>query len=569
MECNRQVARIPQPPFGITTTNRQGASMVAPAFSRRIACGIIFLLMAVTTVSAGEVRLSWEASSGATSYSVYRGSAPGQYGPPTDVGNTTQATVEGLGDCAASYLAVTASNSAGESGYSSEVASWPRSVIVSADPATLQQGSQTAVVVQGVNFRTGDTPAVSHTGVQIDAMSVDSCNQLTLTLSVAADAPGGSFGLTLTHPSGVAGTADDLFSIADGPPSITGVEATSVGRTSALIVWDTNEPADSRVFYREQGDESYVTVEVPDQVTTHAVELTGLEPETTYEFHVSSTDASGNTTTTTPDETFTTTSSPYDYLRMETEAGILVEPVTTGSGDDAFGGAWIGTPSGLSDGSAGNPLGTASYGVHIPESGDWTLWIRMFAENGSRNSWYESIDGATRQSFSTTEYGEWTWVAGRTYTLDAGQHTVELGGREAGTLADRLLLTDDPDFVPTERPDADVTPPGSASEFLAVSEAGAIRLSWTNPSDADLSRIVIRYRQDGVYPTSPADGLALVDRLADPADTEEYLHEDVQVGISYFYSAFSVDASGNVSVAAHAMGAVGSPPLPPTSVTVY
>jgi hypothetical protein len=546
--------------------------MVASAFYRRALCVAVPLLIAITTSLAGEVQLSWNPSAGATEYTVYRGTSSGQYSDSFGVGNATQTPVDGLGDCMAWYFAVTASNSAGESGHSTEVVSWPRAVLDQASPATADQGTQLDVVVSGTNFRDGDVIEITNPGVQIDAVGV-TCNALTLSLTVAADAPTGPADISVTHPSGVTGVGVGLLTIEvppadETPPEITGVQATSVDGTSALITWTTDEPADSHVLYRKQGHEIFRTAMDSAEVTEHAVQLTGLEPETGYEFHVSSTDAAGNTATTSPDDTFTTTASPYTYLRFEAESAVLADPVRMTSGDAAFGGAWIDTPAGANQGTAQNPAGTATHGVNVPEPGTWFLWVRMYAANGSSNTWYESIDGASRQQISTATFGEWTWVAGREYALDAGLHAVELGGREPETRADRLLLTNDPGFVPNEQPDVDITPPGAVEQFTATPGAGQIELSWFNPVDGDVERTIVRYRTDG-YPTSPVDGLPLADLPASPGTLDQHVHDGVEVGANYYYSAFSVDAEGNVSEAAYALGAVVGLPPPPQNLSVY
>jgi hypothetical protein len=352
-------------------------------------------------------------------------------------------------------------------------------------------------------------------------------------------------------------------------PTITNVQATAVDDTSAVITWTTDEPADSEVFYRKQGHTTYQTVTITDDVTDHSVDLTGLDPDTTYEFHVSSTDPAGNTATSSPDDTFTTTASLYTYIRFEAEAGVIVDPVQVTAGSSAFNGEWIDTPAGLGQGSTNDPLGTATHGVYIPETGTWFLWVRMYAHDGSTNSWFESIDGASRATITTNDFGQWSWVEGRTYDLDAGLHSVELGGREAETRADRVLLTNDPDFVPTEQPDVDITPPGVVEDLTATAVNDWIDLTWANPTDADLAKVVIRYRTDGQYPTSPADGLALVDQPAVPDAIEVYSHTGVVPGTTYHYSAFAIDGVGNVSLAAHVLGAVGSVPPPPQNVTVH
>ena len=54
-----------------------------------------------------------------------------------------------------------------------------------------------------------------------------------------------------------------------------------------------------------------------------------------------------------------------------------------------------------------------------------------------------------------------------------------------------------------------------------------------------------------------------------PGSADGHVHPAVENGVSYYYSAFSVDATGNLSDAAHAMGAVIGVPPPPQNLDVY
>jgi hypothetical protein len=536
---------------------------------------LLALSLAVTIVSAGEVQVSWDPSADATEYRLYRSTTSGDFSDFDDVGNTTETQANGLDDCTLWYFVVTASNAAGESGPSSEVATWPRAILTTASPDEAEPGSQAVVVVAGINFQAGDLVQFGDPAIQIDSVSVDSCSQLTLALTIDPAAVPGPVDLQVTHANGVSGTGIGLFSVIpivdDTEPVITNLQVSDIDGTSALITWTTDEPADSRVFFRKSGATNYqATTLDPGLVTDHSVDLFGLEPDTTYEYHVTSADAADNTATSSPDDTFITFGSPFVYLRFESESGVLVDPVRETPGAGAFGGAWIDTPAGGSTGTPNNPAGTATYGVNVPETGIWFLWVRMYAENGNANSWFESMEGSTREIISTNSFDAWVWVAGEAYVLDAGLRTVELGGREAETRADRLLLTNDPDFVPSEEPDADIVPPQGVAGLQATPGAEQIDLSWTNPSDADFVKTVLRFRTDGQFPTSPIDGLPLVEQAAAPGSPGSFLHEGLSEGATYSYSAFAIDAAGNVSAASTVEGSpMGLPPAAPGGVVVF
>ena len=81
----------------------------------------------------------------------------------------------------------------------------------------------------------------------------------------------------------------------DGPviSSLTHSDETS---SSAIIKWTTDEAATSQVEYGLTGDYGQETEENTNLVTSHSVELTGLEAGKTYSYRVISKDAAGNET---------------------------------------------------------------------------------------------------------------------------------------------------------------------------------------------------------------------------------------------------------------------------------
>jgi PGF-pre-PGF domain-containing protein len=92
------------------------------------------------------------------------------------------------------------------------------------------------------------------------------------------------------------------------PPAITNVAASGITTSSATITWTTDEPSNSVVEYGTTA--SYgSTASDATLVTSHYIPLTGLSSGTTYHYRAKSTDASGNTATSS-DYTFTTSSPP-------------------------------------------------------------------------------------------------------------------------------------------------------------------------------------------------------------------------------------------------------------------
>jgi phosphodiesterase/alkaline phosphatase D-like protein len=108
-------------------------------------------------------------------------------------------------------------------------------------------------------------------------------------------------GITVPAPTSTPDTA---------APAIGGVAAQNLTANSAVIVWSTNEPATSKVYYGTISPLNLATASMTSQsalVTSHSVPLTGLNASTTYHYVVESKDGPGNTATSSP-QSFTTAS---------------------------------------------------------------------------------------------------------------------------------------------------------------------------------------------------------------------------------------------------------------------
>jgi chitodextrinase len=348
---------------------------------------------------------------------------------------------------------------------------------------------------------------------------------------------------TYTQASGFTTQADTTS------PVLSAVTVSALQATSATLSWTTDEAADSQVFYRRAGDVTYQSTAVDTTLgTTHTMVLQGLAPQTEYAFYVRSADAEGNATTSSPDGTFSTSASAYSYLRIEPETGAIAGPVRASQGTAGFRGAWIDTPAGTSTGSATNPAGKSEMSFYVPADGTWTVWVRLWGGTATSDTWYESMDGGGRALLSPAALNTWKWTATRSFTLSRGLHVFELGGREAQARADRVIVTNDPAFLPTEAPTDDVTPPAAPANLAAAASDRAVTLTWTNPA-ADVASVVVRVRTDGRFPQSPVDGQPVESRAASDGGAESVTHAGLTNGTSYAYAVFVVDAAGNASAA--------------------
>lgn len=207
--------------------------MIQSLVTRRLLVGTLLALGgAFAPAVGGSLNLSWQASAGATGYRIHYGPSSGTYTNSIDVGNVTQTTINGLTDCANLFFAATAYNAAGESGYSNVVSSWPRPVITNVTPTGAQQGAQLNLTLTGSNFQGGSTFSTSNAGVGVNSVAINSCTQLTASITISPTASTGAANLTVTNPAGATGTGTNLFTIqqvsGQPPPNVQNLRRTDV-----------------------------------------------------------------------------------------------------------------------------------------------------------------------------------------------------------------------------------------------------------------------------------------------------------------------------------------------------
>ena len=146
-------------------------------------------------------------------------------------------------------------------------------------------------------------------------------------------------------------------------------------------------------------------------------------------------------------------------MRIEAEAATLDPPMTSFPDVQAFGGQYIASNTG--------GVGTARWSFNVSVPGDYVVWCRVKAPSTDRNSWYVKADSGSEDTFDAAEGNwspNWQWsrvngragtgvpltVNPRKFNFSAGAHTLRFREREASSRVDRVIITNDFSFVPTE-----------------------------------------------------------------------------------------------------------------------
>lgn len=273
-------------------------------------------------------------------------------------------------------------------------------------------------------------------------------------------------------------------------PVIGDLTATDMTTSGATISWTTDEPADSLVEYRAASEADFRTTPVSDTggVTAHSVTLSGLEPETAYEYRVTSVDAAGNSATSGV-QTFTT--APVDL----TAPAITAEP---SAGSITASGATISwTTDEVSDSQVGYGTASGSY--------TWTA-----ASQTGVTSHSVALSGLTA---STVYY----YVARST---DAAGNAV--------TSAERTFTT---------AASTDTTAPSISDVRVRDRTSTSARITWTTNEPADSQ---VQYGRTTSYGSwSPLDTLLVTSHSI----TLTGLEPDRR----YYFRVWSRDAAGNIS----------------------
>lgn len=270
-------------------------------------------------------------------------------------------------------------------------------------------------------------------------------------------------------------------------PIISNVQVINITSSTASIIWDTNENANSAVDYGLTVVYASGTVADPGYVVSHQINLSGLSPNTTYHFQVRSADTSAN-------------------------QAVLGDFQFTTSGDV--------TPPIISN-----------------------VQVVNITDTSARVTWQTNEPATSRVDYgTTTSYGLSLSDPGLVFF-----HSIDITGLSPLTLynffvtsadaASNVATSSNGTFATT----GDATPPANPMNFTAIGENAVVHLLWTLPSDPDLAGVRIVRRTD-TFPTGPLDGSLVYVGLGTTTDDAA-----VTNGTTYFYAIFAFDGNGNYS----------------------
>ncbi len=299
----------------------------------------------------------------------------------------------------------------------------------------------------------------------------------------AYDASGGSSGFS-NEVSTVIPPGTDTQ-----PPVISSVTSSGLSYTGAIILWLTDEPADSQVEYGTSTAYGAVSVIDKTMLTSHSVALGGLNPGTVYHYRVYSHDAAGNVAVSS-DYTFTTPVPPD--TTPPTISGVAVSAVTASGATISW------TTSEASDSQVDYGLSTA-YGTST------------------------ALGASLVTSHSQTLIG----LSGNT------TYHYRVKSRDA---AGNLAVSGD--FMFTTPAPPDTTPPAISGVAASGVTASGATISWTT---SEVSDSQVDYGPSASYGASTSLGTSMVT-----------FHSQTLTGLSgnttYHYRVKSRDAAGNLAV---------------------
>ena len=245
------------------------------------------------------------------------------------------------------------------------------------------------------------------------------------------------------------------------PPILSSIGASGITGNSAVIIWHSDEKADSKVEYGLTTSYGSTQTNATD-VYNHSINLTGLSLSTPYHYRVTSLDPSNNSSVST-DYTFTTTSGGIgDIIIDDGEAGYTSTGewyYGTGAGEAAYNGDYYYATDDIVESAS------ARYTPSISAGGNYEVSIMYRAgSNRCTNTPYTVNHGTGSQTFYINQQlnGGPIWnLLGTFYFAQGNAGYVKIGNLASGgdvVCADAVKWVSVGGPTPTPTPSQTPTP---------------------------------------------------------------------------------------------------------------
>ncbi len=112
---------------------------------------------------------------------------------------------------------------------------------------------------------------------------------------------------------------------------------------------------------------------------------------------------------------------------------------------------YVETPSPQNTNGAWENSCELTYEVQFSTSGTYSIWVRRRTLDGASNSVWVGLDGVQMgNNDNTGDTNVWIWKSLGTMEVSAGLHTFNLRRRESAFKVDRIVLTTDSSYIPTD-----------------------------------------------------------------------------------------------------------------------
>ena len=187
--------------------------------------------------------------------------------------------------------------------------------------------------------------------------------------------------------------------------------------------------------------------------------ISGLQKGKTYYFAASAYAIDGNKSGFSKEIAYTVPVSNPKVVKLwyEAEEGDIYKTFVASADRTASEGQFVWAPNGKGDYlQPSNKAGYAEYVFDAPVAGKYVIWAKVLAADFNHNSFFIFLNGRAYALWDTRVSRAWIWdqVSNRggndpvTFYLEAGEHTLTIKQREAGAKIDRILITNDVNFLP-------------------------------------------------------------------------------------------------------------------------